>query len=32
MFDTNPEYTSYHLNNIKQVASSHKKAFEKGFE
>lgn len=32
MFDINPEYATCHLNNIKQVASSHKKAFERGFE
>lgn len=32
MFDIDDKFADYHLNNIKQVASSHKKVFERGFE
>jgi hypothetical protein len=32
MFDINPEYTTYHLNNIKQAANFLKKGFERIFE
>ena len=31
MFDIDHSYADHHLNNIKQVASTHKKVFERGF-
>lgn len=32
MFDIDHKFADPHLNNIKQVASAHKKVFERGFE
>lgn len=31
MFDVDPKYADHNLNYIKQVASAHKKVFERGF-